>query len=66
MKVELTVQKGKEMSRLRLLKNLTLGLDELFKVVPIEHPDVADVTFGNTHKIVSKYNFKATLIIEKL
>lgn len=61
---EIKIKKGQESNKLILIKELTIGLNELFETVKDKNATGLKQLFGGNDMIVSKRSFKARLIIE--
>lgn len=61
---EIKIKKGQESNRLILIKELTIGLNELFETVKDKNANRLKQLLGGNDMIVSKRSFKARLIIE--
>lgn len=61
---EIKIKKGQESNKLILIKELTIGLNELFETVKDKNAKGLKQLLGRNDMIVSKRSFKARLIIE--
>ena len=64
METEIAIEKGQDFNKLLLMRELMKGVEKYFETVKTPDADSMQKWFGGGDKTVSKFNFKAKLIIE--